>query len=196
MYVKKLRIDGVRGFYESRAVDLDFTRPDGGYAGWTVIAGRNGSGKTALLQAIALSVIGEKRAALLDGQLEEWLSFGCTRGQISLWLELDTGQESFFPEDSDIYVDWRPEQPTLFDNDYQETVAATEVVFGSSAIAQSLWSSKPPRGGFLLATGRFADWPLRTPSGCLLETSAEKLASVVAVRGRPMSARSFMKVQL
>ncbi|MEV5561726.1 MULTISPECIES: AAA family ATPase [Streptomyces] len=155
MYVKKLRIDGVRGFYESRAVDLDFTRPDGGYAGWTVIAGRNGSGKTALLQAIALSVIGEKRAALLDGQLEEWLSFGCTRGQISLWLELDTGQESFFPEDSDIYVDWRPEQPTLFDNDYQETVAATEVVFGSSAIAQSLWSSKPPRGWFLAGYGPF-----------------------------------------
>ncbi|WP_393059892.1 AAA family ATPase [Streptomyces sp. LN549] len=150
-----MRIDGVRSFHDSRAVDLDFTRPDGGHAGWTVIAGRNGSGKTALLQAIALGVIGEKRAALLDGQLEEWLSLGCTYGRISLWLELETGQESLFAEQPDISVHWRPEQPTLFDDDYKESTAATEVVFDSSAIARSLYSSKPPRGWFLIGYGPF-----------------------------------------
>ncbi|WP_230992856.1 hypothetical protein [Streptomyces endocoffeicus] len=45
MYVTRLRLDGIRGFHGPRTVDLDFTRPDGGYAGWTVLAGRNGSGK-------------------------------------------------------------------------------------------------------------------------------------------------------
>ncbi|PRX96969.1 AAA family ATPase [Allonocardiopsis opalescens] len=55
MYIKRLRIDGIRNFHGPRAVDLDFTRPDGSYAGWTVLAGRNGSGKSTLLQMLALT---------------------------------------------------------------------------------------------------------------------------------------------
>jgi hypothetical protein len=59
MYVSKLKIDGIRGFDGRRSVNLDFARPDGSYAGWTVLAGRNGSGKTSMLQAIALALAGE-----------------------------------------------------------------------------------------------------------------------------------------
>ena len=56
MYVSNLKIQGIRSFVGERSVDLDFTRPDGSYAGWTVLAGRNGSGKTTVLQAIALGL--------------------------------------------------------------------------------------------------------------------------------------------
>lgn len=59
MYVSKLKIDGIRGFDGRRSVNLDFARPDGSHAGWTVLAGRNGSGKTTMLQAIALALAGE-----------------------------------------------------------------------------------------------------------------------------------------
>ncbi|MFB4292587.1 AAA family ATPase [Nonomuraea sp. ATR24] len=59
MYISRLVIQGLRGFSGPRQVDLDFSRPDGSYAGWTVLAGRNGSGKTTILQAIALGVIGQ-----------------------------------------------------------------------------------------------------------------------------------------
>ena len=59
IYVSKLKIDGIRGFDGRRSVNLDFARPDGSYAGWTVLAGRNGSGKTTMLQAIALALAGE-----------------------------------------------------------------------------------------------------------------------------------------
>ncbi|MER6946560.1 AAA family ATPase [Nonomuraea sp. NPDC000554] len=58
MYVAKLVIQGVRGFSGPREVSLDFIRPDGSYKGWTVLAGRNGSGKTTILQAIALGIVG------------------------------------------------------------------------------------------------------------------------------------------
>ena len=69
MYVSKLKIQGIRGFDGSRSVNLDFTRPDGSYAGWTVLAGRNGSGKTTMLQAIALALAGEN--FVLD--IDSWL---------------------------------------------------------------------------------------------------------------------------
>ena len=69
MYVSKLKIQGMRGFVDRRSVDLDFTRPDGSYAGWTVLAGRNGSGKTTMLQAIALALAGENFVPDLDSWL-------------------------------------------------------------------------------------------------------------------------------
>ncbi|MDH6123154.1 AAA family ATPase [Kitasatospora sp. GP82] len=53
MYVARLRIENLGGFRGERTVDLDLTRPDGSHAGWTVLAGPNGSGKTALLHALA-----------------------------------------------------------------------------------------------------------------------------------------------
>lgn len=69
MYVSKLKIQGMRGFVGRRSVDLDFTRPDGSHAGWTVLAGRNGSGKTTMLQAIALALAGEDFVPDLDSWL-------------------------------------------------------------------------------------------------------------------------------
>ncbi|SDI79853.1 AAA family ATPase [Nonomuraea jiangxiensis] len=59
MYISKLVIQRVRGFSGPREVALGFDRPDGSYAGWTVLAGRNGSGKTTILQAIALGIVGD-----------------------------------------------------------------------------------------------------------------------------------------
>jgi energy-coupling factor transporter ATP-binding protein EcfA2 len=69
MYVSKLKIQGIRGFDGSRSVNLNFTRPDGSYAGWTVLAGRNGSGKTTMLQAIALALAGESFVPDIDSWL-------------------------------------------------------------------------------------------------------------------------------
>lgn len=59
MYISQLVVQGFRGFSGPREVALDFSRPDGTYAGWTVLAGRNGSGKTTFLQAIALGIVGD-----------------------------------------------------------------------------------------------------------------------------------------
>jgi recombinational DNA repair ATPase RecF len=58
VYIKEIRLENVRGFHDSRDVSLDLTRPDGSFAGWTVLAGRNGSGKTSLLRAVALAIGG------------------------------------------------------------------------------------------------------------------------------------------
>ncbi|MFF2956331.1 AAA family ATPase [Kitasatospora sp. NPDC057965] len=58
MYITQLRISEILGFRGPRNVDLSFERPDGTHAGWTVLAGRNGSGKTSILRCIALAAIG------------------------------------------------------------------------------------------------------------------------------------------
>lgn len=159
MYVARLKLDGVRGFHGPRAVDLDFTRPDGGYAGWTVLAGRNNSGKTTLLRAIGLCLAGSRRASILDESLEDWVSEGHTTGRVEVVLQVDPEVDSGSPAQESTHrrllaaAEWRPEQ-TPFP---VEGRPPTELVFDGSpsTVHHVLWSSSPPPGWFYAAYGPF-----------------------------------------
>jgi hypothetical protein len=87
MHISRLRIAGVRGFYDSRIVDLDLTRPDGTFAGWTVLAGRNGSGKSTVLQSLALALSGPRSTGFIPS-LADWMSHGATRAEVRVTLSL------------------------------------------------------------------------------------------------------------
>lgn len=87
MYIQKIQIENVRCFEN---VDLDLTRPDGSpLAGWTVLAGRNGSGKSTFLKVIALAGVGALRAQALDVGFAAWLRAGQSKGIVN--LEPDAG---------------------------------------------------------------------------------------------------------
>jgi hypothetical protein len=73
MYIREIHIENIRGFGE---VDLDLDRGGGQYAGWTVIAGRNGTGKSTLLKAIALAVAGPWMAGKLEWSFAGWVREG------------------------------------------------------------------------------------------------------------------------
>lgn len=64
MYVHKLNISNLRRL---RDFSLDFTQQDGSPRMWTVLIGENGTGKTSILQAIALAAAGGLRVNDLAG---------------------------------------------------------------------------------------------------------------------------------
>jgi hypothetical protein len=99
VHVSRLRVSGVRGFYGDRAVDLDLTRPDGSLAGWTVLAGRNASGKSTLLQALALAMAGPRSTAFLPSPAD-WMSSRALQGEIIADLQMSGEYEPqlFAPE--------------------------------------------------------------------------------------------------
>lgn len=70
MYLKSLKLKNVRGFSE---LNFDFERPNGTYAGWTVIVGGNASGKSTVLKAIALLMVGTDSGRQLLGPIEGWI---------------------------------------------------------------------------------------------------------------------------
>ncbi len=66
MYLRHLRIERMKLF---RDFDLSFTNADGTPRMWTVLIGENGTGKTTLLQAIALASVGPLQVNRLAGDM-------------------------------------------------------------------------------------------------------------------------------
>ncbi|PPK63884.1 AAA family ATPase [Actinokineospora auranticolor] len=95
MYVSRVRLVNVRGFHGGRAVELDLRRPDSTYAGWTVLAGRNGSGKTSLLRGIALAIGGPAAARTLVADFDNWISVGQQGATAAVQLTFDLNFERF-----------------------------------------------------------------------------------------------------
>ena len=91
MYISRVRIENIRCFGSGeQAVDLDLRRPDGSYAGWTVIAGRNGAGKTTFLRALALITVGLPGTWAFQESSMEWVRHGAAEGIARLVLLPDS----------------------------------------------------------------------------------------------------------
>ena len=86
MYVKRLRLQNVRGFQD---LDFDFERPDGSYAGWTVFVGGNSSGKSTLLKSLALAILGPDAGRQLMGPTQGWIHQGAKSGEAQVDLVAD-----------------------------------------------------------------------------------------------------------
>lgn len=95
MHVARLEITGVRGFYGDRSVDLNLERPDGSLAGWTVLAGRNASGKSTILQALGLALAGPRSTGFVPS-LAGWISNGLPSADIKASLAVSSS-DSFQP---------------------------------------------------------------------------------------------------
>jgi recombinational DNA repair ATPase RecF len=78
MYLKRFQIERIKCF---ESIDLHFPHEGNDYSGWVVLLGGNGTGKSTLLQAIALTLIGP-----LAGQRllrpEGWLRSGAGYGEL------------------------------------------------------------------------------------------------------------------
>lgn len=84
MWVHEVKIQNLKCFRTSPFdVNLNLERPDGNLAGWTVVAGRNGAGKSSFLQAIALSLAGPEAARSLQETWAGWIRKGASASTVS-----------------------------------------------------------------------------------------------------------------
>ena len=84
MYVTRAQIENVRVISE---FDLDLTK--GEAAGWHVILGDNGSGKSTFIRALAATLIGQENATALRQDWSTWLGEKASTGRISLSIRAD-----------------------------------------------------------------------------------------------------------
>ncbi|MFL6200734.1 MAG: AAA family ATPase [Thermoanaerobaculia bacterium] len=113
MHVRQIRIENIRGF---GSVDIDLTRPGRGLAGWTVLAGRNGSGKSTFLKAIALALAGPDAARALQETFSNWIKVGRNEASVIAWLDVSNehGYDTLdFPDTGSIGwgLSWKQPEP-------------------------------------------------------------------------------------
>jgi hypothetical protein len=79
MYIEAVDIKNIRAI---DSLKIKFAKP----AGWHVIIGDNGTGKSSVVRAISLALIGPEKALALRLAWEDWLSIGQRAGHIKLMI--------------------------------------------------------------------------------------------------------------
>ena len=93
MYLERIEIQNVRSF-ENVVWDGGFILRKNG-AGWHVILGDNGSGKSSFIRAVALALVGPSEAKALRQDWNEWLRKGQQQGYVRLTLTGDWRYDTF-----------------------------------------------------------------------------------------------------
>ena len=82
MHVRRLTIENIRSI---RQLDIDL-RGEERPAGWHVLLGDNGTGKSTVVRALALALMGESNAHATREDWSRWLATGCESGRIAVDL--------------------------------------------------------------------------------------------------------------
>ena len=177
MYVKRIVLENVRGF---RHLDFSLERDGGTYAGWTVFTGDNGSGKSALLKAMALALAGQDSARSLQESFRGWTRSGEGQGIIALELVptesddhfQDPGRTKFGPFWAELHVVNGGKEPFL-------QRGAKYVKKGRTA-HRGPWTEQP-RGWFSCGYGPFRRTSGTSPSAQRLMSSPGRVARFVTL---------------
>lgn len=98
MYISKVELENIRGVGPQRLV-IDFAKPAissrGTMAGWNVLVGPNGFGKTTILQAIAATLVGPTGSAWLlrADEIPHWIRHGEKNANCKTWIERDSDDD-------------------------------------------------------------------------------------------------------
>ncbi|WP_305020395.1 AAA family ATPase [Hymenobacter cheonanensis] len=88
MYVEAVDIKNIRGL---KSLAISFPKP----AGWHVIIGDNGTGKSTLLRSVALALMGPGDAKALRIDFSDWLRRSCDSARISLTVRRDARYDGY-----------------------------------------------------------------------------------------------------
>ncbi len=80
MYIKSAEIENIKSITK---FNIEFKKP----AGWHVLIGDNGSGKSTIIRSLALTLVGPNEALGLRADWRDWLNMRADKGYIKLNLD-------------------------------------------------------------------------------------------------------------
>lgn len=84
MYIRRVVFDNIFGFKDAEVSFAPSGSGASSYPGWSVATGDNGAGKTALLRAITIALLGPEQARGLVPDFGGWVTAGASEGRISV----------------------------------------------------------------------------------------------------------------
>lgn len=91
MYLRRVVLEDVKGFH---AAEIVLGTRAGEYSGWWVLTGPNAAGKTALLKAISMALVGPDPIRTLQPNMAGWVRQGARKGTIA--VEIVSGPRDKF----------------------------------------------------------------------------------------------------
>ena len=82
MYIQKAEITNIKSIEK---FEIEFKNP----AGWHVLIGDNGSGKTTIVRSMALALVGAEESSGLRQNIRNWINTRNKSGKISLTIEIN-----------------------------------------------------------------------------------------------------------
>lgn len=156
MYISEIRLANIRGYKTGASpVVLKLGDDVSSPAGLTVLAGKNGSGKTTILRAIALALSGPSIARSLVPSFSGWISEGQKEALVQ--VAYSQGPDDFFNGKGAAYV-----QQTWAGLKWSRSEAGEQPILAKSfpskapvpAAQRGPWSDNP-RGWFVAGYGPF-----------------------------------------
>jgi predicted ATP-dependent endonuclease of OLD family len=90
MYLNKIEINNIKSI--AHAI---MTFEEGEQAGWHVLIGGNGMGKSAFIKAVALTLVGHLESAALNQNWNDWLATGIEKGYVLLESTRDNKYDNY-----------------------------------------------------------------------------------------------------
>ena len=153
MYIQRVQLKHIKGF-EELEWSPDQESPE---AGWHVILGDNASGKSSLLRAIALALVGPREAYGLRHDLSSLVRQGCDKAQITLTL-IRSQEDQFSGAGRPMRSDRPLHVSVTLSRKSGETIKASPSSSASPSADRHVWGSG--RGWFSASFG-----PMRRFSG-------------------------------
>lgn len=94
MYLKKVHIQNIKSIKD---FEMEFEEP----AGWHVLIGDNGAGKSTIVKSIALGLIGKEQSMGLRTDWKDWLNRTASKGEIFLEVQNSEDDSPGFKHNAD-----------------------------------------------------------------------------------------------
>lgn len=145
MYLRKAKIENVRAITE---FELTFDKP----AGWHVLIGDNGAGKSTIIRSLALALVGDRQAQALRLDWNEWLNRSAVHGQVRLDVEIDQTHDAFWLTDRESVI--KATNGVSFETDFRRIDEKEVECYGRLVVNNHPEFSDPKKtfiGGFFSA---------------------------------------------
>lgn len=197
MYIKSIEVTNVRAISSFK---MKFAVP----AGWHVIIGDNGTGKSSVVRAIALALIGPEKALALRLSWEDWLTTQQRAGSIKLQIAADpewdkainTQKASVAASDKPFMVelDFSRERVGGFGNGFSNGFSRPHSIVALTSNIDSARNRKPRKeiwgdyaGWFSVAYGPFRRFTGGNPEWTKVFYSAPKVGAHLSAFGEDVA---------
>lgn len=166
MYINKIEIKNIRSISQ---LEMTF---DNNHAGWHVLIGDNGTGKSTVVKSISMALIGPKEFGVLRQSMSNWLRQNQHQGDVSLSIFQDNKYDKVFdntpPSGEKLFNNLGVIRSSNLDKDGNKVSDGDVYLFAVGRTTTGTrvdpelynWDKKNPQGWFSVAYG-----PMRRFSG-------------------------------